>query len=89
MKKILIVWDVKSRGTPATTFYRALSGYDYNTKEGKNHTPGILDELPEDVWEFVNRSTLLIEKEYAEMVEEVFKEFNEHLKWLRFEVFDR
>lgn len=86
MKKILLIWDVKSKGSPATFFYRALSGYDYPTKSGKSHSNGILDEIPDDVWEFINRSTLLIEEEYAKMVEEIFKEFNRHLNWYRFEV---
>lgn len=86
MAKVLIIWDVKSRGSPATLFYRALCGYDYKTKSGRNHSPGILDELPEDVWEFVNRSTLLIEDEYAKLVEKVFREFSEHLIWRMFEV---
>ena len=84
MKKILIIWDVKSRGSPATLFYRALSGYDYPTKAGHSHTPGILDELPEDVWEFISRSTLLIEEDYARMVEKIFKDFTEHLVWHKF-----
>jgi hypothetical protein len=84
MRRILLVWDVKSRGSPATLFYRALCGYDYQTKSGRSHSPGILDELPEDVWEFVNRSTLLIEEEYARMVERIFKEFDEHLIWRKF-----
>jgi hypothetical protein len=84
MPKVLIIWDVKSRGSPATLFYRALCGYDYKTKEGRNHSPGILDELPEDVWEFINRSTLLIEDEYAKLVEKIFKEFDEHLVWHKF-----
>jgi hypothetical protein len=86
MPKILIIWDVKSRGSPATLFYRALCGYDYKTKAGRNHSPGVLDELPEDVWEFINRSTLLIEDEYAKLVEKIFKEFSEHLVWHMFEV---
>ncbi len=86
MSKILIIWDVKSRGSPATLFYRALSGYDYKTKAGRSHSPGILDELPEDVWDFINRSTLLIEEEYAKLVEKIFKEFNEHLDWYKFVV---
>ncbi|MEM2890572.1 MAG: hypothetical protein QW835_04080 [Candidatus Hadarchaeum sp.] len=86
MRKILLVWDVKSRGSPATLFYRALCGYDYETKSGRNHSPGILDEIPEDVWEFINRSTLLIEEEYAKMVERIFKEFAEHLVWYKFVV---
>jgi hypothetical protein len=80
---------VKSKGTPATLFYRALSGYDYKTKSGRAHSPGILDELPEDVWEFINRSTLLIEEEYAKLVEEIFKEFDRHLKWFKFEIAER
>ncbi|MFH1821311.1 MAG: hypothetical protein ABH852_02575 [Methanobacteriota archaeon] len=84
MKKILLIWDVKSRGSPATLFYRALSGYDYTTKSGRIHSPGILDELPEDVWEFISRSTLLIEEEYARMVERIFKEFTKHLVWHKF-----
>ena len=84
MRKVILVWDVKSRGSPATLFYRALKGYDYRTKTGRTHTPGILDELPEDVWEFVSQSTLLIEEEYARTVERIFKEFNEHLVWHRF-----
>jgi hypothetical protein len=86
MKKILLIWDVKSKGSPATLFYRALSGYDYQTKSGKSHSAGILDEIPDDVWEFINRSTLLIEEEYAKMVEEIFKEFDKHLVWHKFEV---
>ncbi|MDI6642800.1 MAG: hypothetical protein QMD95_01955 [Candidatus Hodarchaeaceae archaeon] len=86
MRKILLVWDVKSRGSPATLFYRALSGYDYQTKAGRNHSPGILDELPVDVWKFINQSTLLIEEEYAKLVEKIFKEFNEHLVWHKFVV---
>lgn len=86
MPKILIIWDVKSRGSPATLFYRALSGYNYKTKAGRSHSPGILDELPEEVWDFINRSTLLIEEEYAKLVEKIFKEFNEHLDWYKFVV---
>lgn len=86
MRKILIIWDVKTRGSPATLFYRALSGYDYPTKSGKSHSNGILDEIPDDVWKFVNRSTLLIEEEYAKLVEKIFKEFKEHLDWHKFEV---
>ncbi len=86
MRKILIIWDVKTRGSPATLFYRALRGYDYPTKAGMSHSAGILDEMPDDVWEFINRSTLLIEEEYAMMVEKIFKEFNKHLIWHRFEV---
>lgn len=86
MRKILLVWDVKTRGPIATRFYRALSGYDYPTKTGKSHSAGVLDELPDNVWKFVNRSTLLIEEEYAKLVEKVFKEFNEYLAWHRFEV---
>jgi len=86
MPKILIIWDVKSRGSPATLFYRALCGYNYETKAGMSHSKGVLDELPEDVWEFINRSTLLIEEEYAKLVEKIFKEFNEYLDWHIFEV---
>ncbi|MDI6820424.1 MAG: hypothetical protein QMC89_05940 [Candidatus Hodarchaeaceae archaeon] len=86
MKKILLVWDVKSKGSPATLFYRALCGYDYPTKSGKSHSNGVLDEIPDGVWEFINRSTLLIEEEYAKMVEEIFREFGKHLLWHRFEV---
>jgi len=86
MRKILLVWDVKSRGSPATLFYRALSGYDYPTKAGRSHSPGILDEIPDEVWEFISQSTLLIEEEYAKLVEKIFKEFNEHLVWHRFVV---
>ncbi len=84
MRKILLVWDVKSRGSPATLFYRALSGYDYETKSGRSHSPGVLDELPDDVWEFISQSTLLIEEEYARMVERIFKDFTEHLVWHKF-----
>ncbi len=84
MRKILLVWDVKSRGSPATLFYRALNGYDYATKSGRSHSPGVLDELPDDVWEFISQSTLLIEEEYARMVEQIFREFTDHLIWHKF-----
>jgi len=45
-----------------------------------------LDELPKDAWEFINRSTLLIEEEYAGLVEEVFREFEKYLNWFKFKV---
>ncbi|KXA92266.1 hypothetical protein AKJ65_07825 [candidate division MSBL1 archaeon SCGC-AAA259E19] len=86
MGKILLLWDVKSRGSPATLFYRELRGYEYKTKSGKCHSDGILDELPEDCWDFVSRSALLIEEEHARRVEEVFKKFDRHLKWKKFVV---
>ena len=86
MRRVLLIWDVKTKGSPATLFYRALLGYDYPTKSGRSHSPGVLDEIPEDGWEFISRSTLLIEEEYAKIVEEIFKEFNKHLVWHRFEV---
>lgn len=89
MPKVLIVWDVKRRGTPATQFYRALFGYDYKTKRGTAHSKGVLDEIPRECWEFVSRSALLVEKRYAQLVEEVFREFGEVLKWMRFEVVRR
>lgn len=89
MTKILIVWDVKARGTPATTFYRALFGYDYKTKAGRNHSSGALDELPDEAWELISQSTLLIEEEYAKIVEQIFREFARHLEWFRFEVAER
>jgi hypothetical protein len=86
MKKVLLIWDVKSRGSPATLFYRALRGYDYPTKAGRSHSAGVLDELPEGVWEFVSRSALVVDLRHAERVEKVFKEFREHVVWRRFEV---
>lgn len=89
MKKILILWDVKSKGTPATSFYRDLRGYDYKTKSGRCHTNGVLDELPEDVWDFVSRSALLVRKKHAGKVEEVFKKYSAHLRWKKYEVTER
>jgi hypothetical protein len=86
MTKVVVLWDVKVRGSRATLFYRALRGYDYRTKEGRRHSPGILDQLPGDSWEFVNRSALLIEEEYAEFVERVFREFEKILEWVKFRV---
>lgn len=86
MSKILIIWDLKIKGTQATKFYRALFGYEYKTKRGTCHTPGILDDLPSDAWACINRSTLLIEEEFASTVGKVFREFNEILKWYMFRV---
>ncbi|KUO42917.1 MAG: hypothetical protein APU95_00240 [Hadesarchaea archaeon YNP_N21] len=86
MRKILLIWDVKTRGSPATLFYRALCGYDYRTKSGKIHSAGILDELPEGVWQFVSRSALIIDAKHAVKVERIFKEFSEHILWRKFEV---
>ena len=45
MRKTLLIWDVKSRGSPATLFYCALRGYDYLTEAGEGHSAGVLDEL--------------------------------------------
>jgi hypothetical protein len=86
MRKVLLIWDVKSKGSPATLFYRALNGYDYRTKSGKNHSSGILDELPEGTWEIVSRSALMVEARHATKVERVFKEFSVHVEWRKFEV---
>ncbi len=86
MVKILILWDIKSKGSKATCFYRDLKGYDYKTKSGKKHSDGILDELPQDVWDFVSRSALLIEKKHANEIEQVFKKYDSHLKWKKFKV---
>lgn len=86
MKKILLIWDLKSRGSKATLFYRELKGYNYKTKSGKKHTNGILDELPENVWDFINRSALLIDKKHAKKVEKVFRKHDSHLKWEKFVV---
>ena len=84
MAKILLLWDVKSKGTPATLFYRELRGYNYKTKSGKCHSDGILDELPEDVWDFVSRSALLVEKGHATKILKVFKKYDSHLEWKKF-----
>ncbi|KXB06226.1 hypothetical protein AKJ53_01020 [candidate division MSBL1 archaeon SCGC-AAA382F02] len=86
MKKVLLLWDIKSKGSPATLFYRELRGYDYKTKSGKRHSEGILDELPEEVWDFVSRSALLVNKKHAEKVEKVFKKYDSCLKWKKFVV---
>ncbi len=86
MTKVLILWDIKSKGSKATLFYRDLRGYDYKTKSGKKHSEGILDELPEDKWNFVSRSALLIEKTHAKKVEKIFKKYDSHLKWRKFHV---
>ena len=86
MKKVLLLWDVKSRGSPATLFYRELRGYNYKTKSGKRHSEGVLDELPEDVWDFVSRSALLVEEEHVKKVLKVFKKYDSHLKWKKFVV---
>lgn len=86
MAKVLLVWDVKTKGSPATRFYRELCGYDYETKKGKSHSNGVLDELPPDVWEFVSRSALTVERRHALKVVRVFKKFDTHVKWKKFEV---
>jgi len=58
----------------------------FSNKEGRRHSPGILDQLPSDSWKFVNRSALLIEEEYVEFVERVFREFEKILEWVKFRV---
>lgn len=88
-KKVLFLWDVKSRGSPATLFYRALRGYDYKTKSGKSHSDGILDELPKDGWDFVSRSALLVKRKHVLKVEKVFKEFDAHVEWKKFEIMEK
>lgn len=84
MKKVLFLWDVKSRGTPATLFYRELKGYNYKTKSGKQHSEGLLDELPEEVWNFVCRSALLVEEKHAKEIAKLFKRYDTHLNWKKF-----
>ncbi len=89
MKKILLLWDIKSKGSKATLFYRELRGYDYKTKSGKSHTDGVLDKLPDDVWDFVSRSALLVDKKYADKVEKVFKKYDSNLRWKKFVVMEK
>ncbi|KXB05178.1 hypothetical protein AKJ49_01340 [candidate division MSBL1 archaeon SCGC-AAA382A03] len=89
MKKILLLWDIKSKGSKATLFYRELRGYDYKTKSGKCHSEGILDELPDEVWDFVSRSALLVDKKYASEVERIFEKYDSHLKWKKFIVVEK
>ncbi|MCD6248338.1 MAG: hypothetical protein J7J17_02695 [Hadesarchaea archaeon] len=84
--KVLFVWDVKSRGSPATRFYRELCGYDYETIKGKSHSNGVLDELPKGKWEFVSRSALLVDERYASRVVSVFRKFDEYIEWKNFRV---
>ncbi len=86
MAKVLLVWDVKSRGSPATRFYRELCGYDYETKRGKTHTAGVLDELPDDDWEFVSRSALVVERRHSTKVVKIFKKYATHVEWRKFKV---
>ena len=86
MPRILLIWDVKTRGTPATRFYRELSGYDYENKAGKSHTDGALDELPKESWEFVSRSVLSIEEGYETRVVKVFKDNSAHVEWKRYKI---
>ncbi len=86
MVRVLLIWDVKTRGSPATRFYRDLSGYDYETKSGKSHTDGVLDELPGDGWEFVSRSALVVEERYESKVVKVFKDNSAHVEWKRYRI---
>lgn len=83
---MLVVWDVKSRGSPATRFYRELCGYNYETKRGRTHSAGVLDELPGDDWEFVSRSALVVEQRHASKVVKVFRKHETHVEWRRFRV---
>ncbi|MFP4005656.1 MAG: hypothetical protein ACLFUR_02935 [Candidatus Hadarchaeia archaeon] len=83
-EKVLLLWDIKSKGSKATLFYRELRGYNYKTKSGKRHSEGILDKLPEDVWDFVSRSALVVERNHARKVEKIFKKYDSHLKWKKF-----
>lgn len=88
MKKILLLWDVKTRGSPATLFYRELRGYNYKTKSGKCHSEGILDKLPDNGWDFVSRSALLVNKKHAPKVVKLFRKYDSHLKWKKYIVED-
>lgn len=86
MAKVLLVWDVKSKGSPATRFYRELCGYDYETKRGRTHSAGILDELPAGDWEFVSRSALVVERRHASKVVGVFKKYDTYVEWRKFKI---
>lgn len=84
MKKVLYLWDIKSKGSEATLFYRELRGYDYKTKSGKRHTEGILDKLPDEVWDFVSRSALLIDRKHVSEIESIFEKYDSHLRWKKY-----
>lgn len=84
-EKVLVVWDAESGSSRRRAFYKKLSGYS----QGDYYYPGVLDELPEQSWNWINRSTLVVEKEEARKVRELLSEFDDVLDWHEFIVVEQ
>lgn len=77
MGEVLFVWDADSSSSRRRSFYRKLSGYEM----GSYSYEGLLDELPEGSWDWLNGSTILIEDGYSERVRDLFDKFSDILDW--------
>lgn len=79
--RTLFVWDADTSSSRRRMFYKRLSGYS----QGGYTYEGVLDELPEESWNRINMSTLLVEGN-GQKLRELFEEFDEILDWHEFEV---
>lgn len=82
MSRTLFVWDADSTSHKRRTFYRKLSGYE----TGEHSYKGLLANLPEKSWMWVNESTILIEDEHAGKLRALLVNFSEILNWHEFKV---
>ncbi len=81
MSEVLFVWDADSSSSKRRSFYRRLSGY----KNGDYVYEGLLDDLPDEDWDWLNESTLLVKPEQADRIRGLLREFNDILRWHEFE----
>lgn len=80
MSKVLFVWDADSSSPSRRSFYRKLSGYE----TGGYSYEGVLDDLPEGSWDWLNDSALLVEEGSAGRVRDLLADFAEILEWHEF-----
>lgn len=85
-KRILFVWDARMGEPGRRLFYKKLSGY----KQGDEYYyPGFLDEIPKESWDWINKSTMLIDRGKAGGMRELLEEYDDVLDWHEFEVIER
>lgn len=82
MEKIIFIWDAEPDKPERRMFYKKLTGYS----QGKYNYPGVLEKLPKNTWNWINRSTILIDKNKAKDLRKLLKEYDHILDWHEFRI---
>lgn len=86
MSRVLFAWDASPDKSGRRMFYKKLSGYGQGDSY---YYPGVLEEIPKDSWDWINKSIILVDEEFADGLRSLLKEYDDILDWYEFEVIER